>query len=162
MELFDIKKLAILHRRLTRKEETIAVAESVTSGLLQAILAQAENASEFYQGGITVYNLGQKYKHLQVEPIHAELNNCVSAKVSTEMALHVCDLFNSQWGIGVTGYVTPVPESGNKVFAFYSIAHHNKIVLKGKLSPRITTPQELQLYYARSIMNALLKKMAKL
>ncbi len=69
MELFDLKKLKKIHDTLARKKETIAVAESVTAGLLQVALAQAENASEFFQGGITVYNLGQKFRHLGVEPI---------------------------------------------------------------------------------------------
>ena len=45
---------------LIDRGETIAVAESLTSGHLQVALASAENASEFFQGGITVYNLGQR------------------------------------------------------------------------------------------------------
>lgn len=72
MELFNNKKLTTIHNLLYRKQETIAVAESVTSGLLQLTLAQAEKAAEFFQGGICVYNLGQKCRHLAVEPIHAQ------------------------------------------------------------------------------------------
>ena len=159
MELFDQKKLKQFHRLFTRRKETVAVAESVTSGLLQLALGQVEKASEFYQGGITAYNLGQKYKHLQVEPIHAELHHCVSEQTTTEMALHVCELFNSQWGIGVTGFATPVPESGNKVFAYYAIAHNKKIIAKGKLSPRNIPPPEIQLFYANRILEALAKKL---
>lgn len=153
MELFDAKKLEKIHQALVKRKETVAVAESVTSGLLQVAFSQAEFASEFYQGGITTYNLGQKYKHLQVEPIHAELHNCVSEKVTAEMALHVCELFNSEWGIGVTGYGTPVPESGNKLFAFYAVVHDKKIVAKGKLSPRKGKPFTIQLHYAEKIID---------
>ena len=39
---------------LKRKEQTIAVAESVTAGLLQLSLSAATDASLFFQGGITV------------------------------------------------------------------------------------------------------------
>ncbi|HEV7780734.1 MAG TPA: CinA family protein [Chitinophagaceae bacterium] len=157
--VFDIRQLEKIHHFLKRRQETVSVAESVTSGLLQAALSQAEFASEFYQGGITTYNLGQKYKHLHVEPIHAEMTNCVSEKVTAEMALNVCRLFNSEWGIAVTGYATPVPESGNKVFAFYAIAHGVKIVAKGKLVPEKKKPLQLQLQYVNSILKALAGKL---
>lgn len=157
MEFFDAKKLGKIHNVLVKKQETLAVAESVTSGLLQATLGQAEAASEFYQGGITVYNLGQKYKHLQVEPIHADNVNCVSQKVSNEMAHNVCDLFNSDWGIGVTGYATPVPESGNKIFAFFSIAHRGKILFRGKITPAKGEAFDIQLGYVRTILDRMVK-----
>ena len=157
--LFDPQQLEKIHRLLVKRKETLAVAESVTSGLLQLALSQAECASEFYQGGITVYNLGQKYKHLQVEPIHAEMSNCVSEKVSAEMALHVCELFNSHWGIGITGYATPVPESGNKVFAFYAIAHRGRVIAKGRLQPAKEKPLSLQLKYVNSVMRTLAGKL---
>ncbi len=159
MELFDNKKLDQIHLLMLRSKETIAVAESVTSGLLQVALSQAEKATEFYQGGISVYNIGQKYRHLQVEPIHAQAVNCVSEKVSTEMALNVCGLFHSDWGIGITGYATPVPESGQKIFAYYAIAHKGKIVHKKKLSPPKGEAIHIQLKYVTTIIDQLLKQM---
>ena len=146
---------------MVKNGQTVAVAESVTAGLVQLSFAQAEMASDFFQGGITVYNIGQKYKHLQVEPIHALQCNCVSLKVTTEMALHVRNLFNSQWGIGITGYATPVPESGNKIFAYYAIANEKKLVSKGKLIPDKKNPFEVQLFYTRSVINLLNKNLNK-
>jgi nicotinamide-nucleotide amidase len=148
-----------IHQSLKRRKETIAVAESVTAGLLQFTLAQIECASEFYQGGITTYNLGQKCRHLEVEPIAAENNNCVSEKVTAEMALGVCRLFSCQWGAGVTGYATPVAESNNKVFAFYAIAHHGKIVAKGKLLPGEDIPFNIQCNYVNRILKVLAGKL---
>lgn len=71
--------------------ETLAVAESVTSGCLQAALSLAEDATRFFQGGITAYNLGRKARHLKIDPIHAQEANCVSEKVAIEMAEQVCD-----------------------------------------------------------------------
>ena len=63
----------------------------------------------------------------------------------------------SDWGIGITGYATPEPSSGNKVFAFYAIAYKNKIKAKGKLIPHEADPTDIQLFYANQIMNKLLK-----
>lgn len=159
LALFELEKLEPIHKGLKRRKETIAVAESVTSGLLQATMAQAEFASEYYQGGITCYNLGQKYKHLKVEPIYADQTNCVSEKVTAEMALNVCELFNSDWGIGVTGYATPVPESGNKLFAYYAIAHKGRIVAKAKLTAKKDEPLNVQLGYVSRIMESLIRKL---
>lgn len=159
--IFDQQLLNDIHQQLKKRGETVAVAESVTSGLLQFAFAQAEFASEFYQGGITAYNLGQKYKHLSVEPIHAQAVNCVSEKVTAELALNVCKLFESHWGIGITGYATTVPESGNRVFAYYAISYKGKIVKHSRIQPRKDDPFNLHLKYAETVINAFAAIVAK-
>ena len=121
--------------KLVHKQQTLAIAESVTCGLLQAMCGSATDASTFFQGGITAYNIGQKILHLGVEPIHAEQCDCVSGKVASEMALGVCTLFKSDWGIGITGYATPVPASGNELFAWCAVACKGEILVLEKLSP---------------------------
>jgi nicotinamide mononucleotide (NMN) deamidase PncC len=44
-------------KTLITYQEAISVAESVSSGLLQLSFSQAKDASDFFQGGITVYTL---------------------------------------------------------------------------------------------------------
>ncbi len=144
-------------QKLLKRKESIAVAESVTSGMLQLALSAIPDAACFYQGGITAYNLGQKYKHLQVEPIHASSVNCVSEKVAIEMALQICELYSSDWGIAITGYASPVPESAGKLFAFFAIVHREAVKAKGRIDGRKGDPQELQVYYAKTVMNKLLR-----
>src|SRR6185369_11809978 len=109
---------------LIRRRESIAVAESVTAGLSQHALAAVENASLFFQGGITAYNLGQKARYLHLDPIHADAFDCVSGKVAVEMAVNVCELFKSDWGLSVTGYAAPARESKNNLFAFIAVTWH--------------------------------------
>src|SRR4030095_2666972 len=121
MELFSNGLLARIGEELKRRKQSIAVAESVTSGLLQLAFSSMDNAIRFFQGGLTVYNLGQKIKHLSVEPIHADSVNSVSQQVANEMDINVSRSFLSDWGIGVTGYATAVPESANKIYAYYGI-----------------------------------------
>ena len=94
--MYDQKIIDTIRDRLTKKGQSIAVAESVTAGHLQVALASAENASKFFQGGMTTYNLGQKVKHLSIEPIHAQSCNCVSAQVAEQMALQIATLFLSE------------------------------------------------------------------
>ena len=158
MELFDKDILDRIGKKLLKKKQTIAIAESVTSGLLQFAFSNIKDASCFYQGGITAFNLGQKSKHLQVDPVHASSVNSVSQKVAEEMAAHVCILFKSDWGIGITGYASPEPSAGNKVFAYYAITFKNKIRSKGKLNPKKDQPPEVQEFYADTII----KKSARL
>src|SRR5688500_8119093 len=80
---------------LLKQEFTIAAAESVTSGHLQAALSMGIDASSFLQGGITVYNAGQKTRHLNIEPVHAQKVNCVDARVAAQMAVEVNKMFLS-------------------------------------------------------------------
>ncbi|OQP46275.1 hypothetical protein A4H97_31440 [Niastella yeongjuensis] len=155
MELFDKNLLIKIGKYLKRKEETIAVAESVTSGLLQYAFSNIPDATDFFQGGLTAYNVAQKFKHLQVEPIHALAVNCVSPLVAEQMALQVCHIFGAHWGIGITGYATLVPESGNKLFAYFAITYKEKIILKGKLRSTAETPSGVQLYYTQTLLQKL-------
>jgi nicotinamide-nucleotide amidase len=155
MNLFEKELTGSIGKKLIRKKQTIAVAESVTSGLLQFALSSVPDAATFYQGGMTAYNIGQKYKHLDVEPIHAESVNCVSPKVAAEMAIKICERYCSDWGIAITGYATPVPESGNKIFCFYAIACKNKIKGKGKITTVKKDPSLVQLEYATTVLKKL-------
>jgi PncC family amidohydrolase len=131
----------------------MAVAESVTAGYLQVHLSRTTGATQFFQGGITAYNTGQKAKHLQVEPIHAQSSNAVSPQVAAQMALGVCTLFNCNVGIAVTGYATPVPELGiREMFAFYAIACKGRIIASRRIAPSAKEPEEIMQEYARQII----------
>src|SRR5690349_3793782 len=151
-ELFSKEAIQIIRRRLVSKQETISVAESVTAGLLQVALASAEEASRFFQGGVTTYNVGQKTLQLNVEPIHAIATNCVSKGVTSEMAINVAARFRSQWAVGVTGFATPVPESNETVFAWYAIAHYGKIVDSRKIDGMKGPALACQLLFANAIL----------
>lgn len=153
--MFHLKEITEVKDQLTTRNQTIAVAESVTAGLLQAALASAEEASKYFQGGLTAYNIGQKCRHLSINLIHAQSCNCVSQKMAEDMALNICTVFTSDWGIAVTGYATPVPESDNQRFAYFAIAFRGEI----KLSQKIDTSEEdaikVQLEYVNKIADEL-------
>jgi len=142
---------------LIERQQTIAVAESVTSGNIQVALATAIDASKFYQGGITAYNLGQKSRLLDVDPISAMACNCVAEQVAHEMALSVCKLFLSNWGLAITGYASKVQESNNELFAYYAIAYGGTIKQSGKFEPPDGKPAEIQAYYTNELLKELKK-----
>ena len=78
---------------ITARHEHLAIAESVTSGFLQAAFSTAQDASLFFEGGITTYNIDQKERHLHIDRDTGEATNCVSAKTADDMAAGVCKLF---------------------------------------------------------------------
>jgi nicotinamide-nucleotide amidase len=42
------------------------------------------------------------------------------------MSLNMALLFKTDWSVGITGYTTPVKESGNEIFANFSFSYHTK------------------------------------
>lgn len=148
-------QLAIISKSLITKAETLAVAESVTSGNLQAAFSMAKNTTEFFQGGITAYNVGQKTRHLQIDPISGQRTNCVSEEIARSMALGACRLFSCTWGIAVTGYAAPVPalKIKNSLFAWYAIAYNGQIVAAKKIETRKLPMKNVQVFYVNKILN---------
>ncbi|HTF17079.1 MAG TPA: CinA family protein [Chryseolinea sp.] len=152
--------LKILSNRLVGQKETIAVAESVTAGLVITTLSRAVNATSFLQGGIIVYNLGQKTKHLDVNPIHADETNCVSPEIAVQMAAEVSRKFCSQWGIAITGYAVPVPALKIKsCFAYYAIVKNGETVLASVLETRLTGQGRVQQYFVDNLLDSFARQL---
>lgn len=102
---------------------TLAVAESLTAGLVQARVASVSGASAYFLGGITVYSLDQKVKQLGVRRAAAEPVNSVSPEVAAQMARGVAVRFGSDLGVATTGYAQPDPEwKVDEPFACWAIA----------------------------------------
>ncbi len=134
MDILSVDKINEISRLLQKREQTIAVAESCTAGLIQNAFSQANNATSFFQGGITAYNLGQKTKHLRVNPVFAESCNSVGQEVSNRMAMEVALAFNAEMGLAITGYAKPVPSlSIEDCYAYISIVEYPNILLEKRI-----------------------------
>jgi nicotinamide-nucleotide amidase len=143
---------------LIKRGHSISVAESVTSGHLQAAFSLGEGATQVFQGGITTYNLEQKTRHLNVDPLEAIECNSVSGTIAEQMALHAIAFFSSDWGIAITGYATPVPEGGiDDLFAFFAIAFRDKIILTEKIRAEKSEVLKVQLYYTNAVLEHFLR-----
>ncbi|QHS63831.1 CinA family protein [Chitinophaga agri] len=152
---YDIDTINNISVLLQKKQETLAVAESVTAGQLQVAFSLADGATQIFQGGITAYNIGQKARHLHVDPVHAGNCNCVSEKVAIQMAMQVATMFTADWGIAITGYASPVPEEGiEERFAHYAICYQQKPVRCG----RIVEKEEDVIAVRTNFTNILLQK----
>jgi len=85
-------------------DRSIAVAESLTAGNLQASIASISGASRYFLGGITAYNIEQKSALLGVEHAVAAPVNCVSEAVARQMAAGIRRVTGADVGIATTGY----------------------------------------------------------
>ncbi|MCJ8154652.1 CinA family protein [Chryseobacterium sp. SSA4.19] len=148
--------LKYIGEQLTEINETVSIAENVTSGFLQFSFSQIKNASEFFKGGMTVYTADDNISlsdNLENEVLFC---HSVSPDTAEEMALAVEKKFKSDWSVAVTGYALPVKESRQKLYAFFSISYHGKIILSEKLDLHSRTiPIKAQLYYSEFILGCL-------
>lgn len=151
--MFHTRSIESIKKKLVEHQHTLAVAESVSSGLLQAAFSTAENAMDFFQGGLTAYNLGQKARHLHIDPIRALNCNCVSMSIAEDMAKSVCLKFSSDWGLGITGYASPVPESGNEQFAYFAICFNGEIKRSRKIEFENGQALDAQLFYVNTALD---------
>lgn len=111
------------------------------------------DASKYFQGGITAYNLGQKTRHLNVEPIHAQKTNCIEQRIANTMAVEVSRMFLSNYGIGITGYAAIVPEYVEEgLFAYFSLAKEQQIVFAKRLTSTEKHPYEVQVNYTMQVI----------
>ncbi|MBH1960737.1 MAG: CinA family protein [Flavobacteriia bacterium] len=159
MQTIDNKNLALVSQLFIKNHITVAVAESCTSGMIQLTLSQAPDAMSFFQGGITVYNAGQKAMHLDVNPIMAEACDSVSKEIAEQMSLSAAGKFNAEAGIAITGYAQPVPEKGiTNCYAYIAVSKKGKIIvskrIKGEAEKTLSENQKL---YTQKIIGELLK-----
>lgn len=86
---------------------TIAVAESLTGGLLANALARAEGASEWFRGGVVAYASEVKHDLLDVRP-----GPVVAEEAAAAMAESVAKLLDADVAVAVTGAGGPDPQDG--------------------------------------------------
>ncbi|MDJ1431761.1 CinA family protein [Halostagnicola sp. A-GB9-2] len=88
-------------------EETLAVAESCTGGLIGAAITTIPGASDYFDAGLTTYAYDAKRRHLGVSREALDEYGAVSEPVAREMAQGVRDVTDVTWGISATGVAGP-------------------------------------------------------
>ncbi|CAM5557450.1 CinA family protein [Streptomyces viridochromogenes] len=102
-------------RLLTVKGETLAVAESLTGGLVAADITGVPGASKVFRGSVTAYATELKHRLLDVDAALLERRGAVDAQVAAEMAAGVRKALGADWGIATTGVAGPDPQDGQPV-----------------------------------------------
>ncbi len=86
---------------------SLAVAESLTGGLIASRLVDVAGASEWFRGGVVAYGSSVKYSLLGVEE-----GPVVSTDAAAAMAEGVRRVLGSDIGLGVTGVAGPTSQDG--------------------------------------------------
>lgn len=101
-------------RLLTVRGETLAVAESLTGGLVAAEITSVPGASKAFRGSVTAYATSLKHELLGVDADLLAARGAVDAQVAAQMAAGVRRALDADWGIATTGVAsTPTPRTGS-------------------------------------------------
>jgi nicotinamide-nucleotide amidase len=105
----------VVSRLLGDRGWTLAVAESVTGGMIAARLTDVPGASTSFRGGVVSYATDTKSSVLKVQPSVIERHGVVSAEVARAMAAGVREALVADIGLATTGVAGPTDLDGTPV-----------------------------------------------
>lgn len=129
---------------LTGREETFAVAESLTAGLLAATIVDLPKVSTAFRGGVVVYATDLK---VTLADVPAELlaeRGPVDPDVAVALAEGVRRRCGADWGLSTTGVAGPDPQNGVPVGTVYI----------GVAGPKVAEARRLELAGGRADIRA--------
>lgn len=120
-----------VHRLLARRDGTVAVAESLTGGLLGAALTDMPGSSATFVGGVIAYATELKTGLLDVPAELLAAHGAVHPEVARAMAAGVRVRLRSSYGLAVTGVAGPEPQDGQPVGTVYAaVASRGRTVVE--------------------------------
>ncbi|MDL4818128.1 CinA family nicotinamide mononucleotide deamidase-related protein [Actinomadura opuntiae] len=148
----------VVHRLLAERSATVAVAESLTGGLIGAELTAMPGSSETYAGGMVTYATELKHSLLGVpEDLLAE-HGAVHPDVAAAMAAGVRDRLGATYGVAVTGVAGPLPQDDRPVGTVYigvTGPGDTRTVVKPKLPVPGTGPEIRAVIRRMTVVHAL-------
>ncbi|MDX6285223.1 MAG: nicotinamide-nucleotide amidase [Frankiales bacterium] len=125
----------VVHRLLRERGETVAVAESLTGGLLGARLTRMPGASETFRGGVVAYATDVKADLLGVPADLLEAHGAVSGPTAAALAEGARRSVGATYALALTGVAGPEPDEGKPP----------GLVYVGMATPTTTLVRELKL-----------------
>lgn len=129
---------------LTARRETLAVAESLTGGLLAAAIVEIPGASAVFRGGLVVYATDLKGALVGVSGDLLRERGPVDPEVAAALAVGARDRCGAQWALSTTGVAGPEPHGG----------HPPGTVFIGVAGPRSVGARRLALQGDRAAVRA--------
>lgn len=103
---------SVVIRAMAAAGATIAVAESLTGGLLGATLTEVPGSSAVFRGGLQVYATDVKSAVGGVPKQTLAQHGAVSPQTAEALATHVRDLLGATYGVALTGVAGPDEQEG--------------------------------------------------
>lgn len=114
---------ALLIDALRSRDATVAVAESLTGGLVVAQLVAVPGASAVVRGAVVAYATDLKASVLGVDTDLLAHGGAVQAPVAEQMAQGVRRVLGATYGLATTGVAGPTEQDGQPVGrAFVAVA----------------------------------------
>ncbi|SEL66866.1 CinA family protein [Nonomuraea pusilla] len=104
---------------LVRRGATLAVAESLTGGLLGAAFTSVPGSSKAFRGGVVSYATDLKRDLLGVPGDLLEREGAVHPDVAAAMAAGAARVCGADYAVAVTGVAGPDPQDGKPVGTVY-------------------------------------------
>lgn len=111
----DPGHIAEILAELAVRGQTLAVAESLTGGLVAARITDVPGASRVFRGSVTAYATGLKRDVLGVDGALLDARGAVDPDVAGAMAGGVRRALSADWGVATTGVAGPTPQDGKPV-----------------------------------------------
>jgi nicotinamide-nucleotide amidase len=105
--------------RLVERGETLAVAESLTGGLLAATIVGVPGASAVFRGGLVVYATDLKASLAGVDEDLLAARGPVDPDVACALADGARSRCAADWGLATTGVAGPASQDGHPVGTVY-------------------------------------------
>lgn len=119
----------VVHALLGAAGQTVAVAESLTGGLLGAALSQRPGSSETFRGSAVVYATDLKVTLAGVPAQVLAEHGAVADATARALASGVRERLGADWGVGVTGVAGPSEQEGKPVgTVFVAVAGPDAVV----------------------------------
>lgn len=112
----------IVGKLLTKKKQTLAIAESVTGGNISKMITTVPGASNYFIGALTAYHKSIKIKELQVKSELITEFSVVSEQVTVAMAKGIQQKFKSDYAIATTGNAGPTTDETDETVGVVFIA----------------------------------------
>lgn len=105
----------LAHGRLVELGRTVAVAESLTGGLISVLLTAAPGTSVTFRGGLVVYATDLKHSVAGVRSEDLDVLGPVHEVIAKQLAAGARRRLGADYGVGVTGVAGPGEQNDRPV-----------------------------------------------
>ena len=124
-------------RLLVERGETLAIAESLTGGLVASRVTDVPGSSRYFLEGVVAYANESKMERLGVREETLIEHGAVSEEVACEMAEGVRSVLDATWGVSTTGIAGPTGDTEDKPLGlvYVAVAGPRRISVRRNMFP---------------------------
>jgi nicotinamide-nucleotide amidase len=121
----------VAHGRLVELGQTVAVAESLTGGLISVLLTESPGTSVTFRGGLVVYATDVKHPVAGVSNEDLKRHGPVHGLIAEQLASGARERLGADYGVGATGVAGPGDQGGRSVGeVFVAVASDAQVAAK--------------------------------